>query len=109
MRTKLDAEQERPVPAAQSGEGGPDKLKVKRDRAGRESEGFIVPKGRRSLPVAGESRWREGTLLWLWARLEQVRQILSGLRLELHPTKTRLVELGLGKEGFDPGGRACRK
>jgi group II intron reverse transcriptase/maturase len=33
--------------------------------------------------------------------LAQARQILSGLRLELHPTKTRLVELGLGKEGFD--------
>jgi RNA-directed DNA polymerase len=33
--------------------------------------------------------------------LNQARQILQGLRLELHPTKTRLVELGLGKEGFD--------
>jgi len=35
------------------------------------------------------------------AALEQARQILQGLCLELHPTKTRLVELGLGKEGFD--------
>lgn len=39
------------------------------------------------------------------ARAEQalcrVREIMSGLRLELHPTKTRLVELGLGKEGFE--------
>lgn len=35
------------------------------------------------------------------AALNQARQILRGLRLELHPTKTRLVELGLGKEGFD--------
>jgi len=35
------------------------------------------------------------------AALGQVRQILSRMRLELHPTKTRLVELGLGKEGFD--------
>ena len=35
------------------------------------------------------------------AALARVRQILQGLRLELHPTKTRLVELGLGKEGFD--------
>jgi group II intron reverse transcriptase/maturase len=35
------------------------------------------------------------------AALSQVRQVLQGLRLELHPTKTRLVELGLGKEGFD--------
>lgn len=35
------------------------------------------------------------------AALERVRQVLQDLRLELHPTKTRLVELGLGKEGFD--------
>ncbi len=35
------------------------------------------------------------------AALERVRQILSDLRLELHQTKTRLVELGLGGEGFD--------
>jgi len=35
------------------------------------------------------------------AALGQARQILSGLCLELHPTKTRLVELGLGQEGFD--------
>jgi len=35
------------------------------------------------------------------AALAQVRQILCDLRLELHPTKTRLVELGLGKEGFE--------
>ena len=35
------------------------------------------------------------------AALTRVRQILQGLRLELHPTKTRLVELGLGKEGLD--------
>ena len=33
--------------------------------------------------------------------LDQVRQILQNLRLELHPTKTKVVELGLGKEGFD--------
>jgi RNA-directed DNA polymerase len=33
--------------------------------------------------------------------LEKVRTILSQLRLELHPTKTRLVELGLGQEGFE--------
>lgn len=32
--------------------------------------------------------------------LTQVRAILERLRLQLHPTKTRLVELGLGKEGF---------
>jgi RNA-directed DNA polymerase len=32
--------------------------------------------------------------------LAQVRLILDRLRLQLHPTKTRLVELGLGKEGF---------
>ena len=35
------------------------------------------------------------------AALEQVRQIMTRLRLMLHPTKTRLVELGLGKEGFE--------
>lgn len=33
--------------------------------------------------------------------LEQVRTIMSQLRLELHPAKTRLVELGLGQEGFE--------
>jgi len=33
--------------------------------------------------------------------LERIRGILDGLRLELHPEKTRLVELGVGKEGFD--------
>jgi hypothetical protein len=43
MRTKFDAEQERPVPAAKSGEGGPYKPMAKAERAGRESEGFIVP------------------------------------------------------------------
>jgi RNA-directed DNA polymerase len=35
------------------------------------------------------------------AALAQARQVLQDLRLELHPTKTRLVELGLGKEGFN--------
>ena len=33
--------------------------------------------------------------------LAQVREILGQLRLQLHPTKTRLVELGLGKDGFE--------
>ncbi len=33
--------------------------------------------------------------------LAQLRTILSGLRLQLHPGKTRLVELGLGQEGFE--------
>jgi group II intron reverse transcriptase/maturase len=32
--------------------------------------------------------------------LAQVREILSRLRLQLHPSKTRLVELGLGRAGF---------
>ena len=32
--------------------------------------------------------------------LAKVREIMGLLRLELHPTKTRLVELGLGQEGF---------
>jgi len=35
------------------------------------------------------------------AALAKVREILGQLRLQLHPTKTRLVELGLGKEGFE--------
>ncbi|GAH84093.1 unnamed protein product, partial [marine sediment metagenome] len=35
------------------------------------------------------------------AALETVRSILDRLRLQLHPTKTRLVEIGLGKEGFE--------
>ena len=33
--------------------------------------------------------------------LARLREILGALRLELHPAKTRLVELGIGKEGFD--------
>jgi group II intron reverse transcriptase/maturase len=32
--------------------------------------------------------------------LVKVREIMGSLRLQLHPTKTRLVELGLGKDGF---------
>ena len=32
--------------------------------------------------------------------LAKVQAIMGLLRLQLHPTKTRLVELGLGKEGF---------
>ena len=44
MRTQLDVEQERLVPAAgMSGEGVAYKPTVKGPRAGRESEGFIVP------------------------------------------------------------------
>ena len=31
----------------------------------------------------------------------RVQEILTALRLELHPEKTRVVELGIGKEGFD--------
>src|SRR6267142_5650978 len=53
------------------GVGGPYKPTAKGDRVGRESEGFVVPK----TPA-------------------QVRAILDRLRLQLHPTKTRLVELG---------------
>jgi hypothetical protein len=40
---EFDAEQERPVPGCWSGEGGPYKPMAKAERAGRESEGFIVP------------------------------------------------------------------
>jgi RNA-directed DNA polymerase len=35
------------------------------------------------------------------AALERVREVLARLRLTLHPAKTRLVELGPGKEGFE--------
>jgi len=64
MRRQLGTEQERPVPAAESGEGGPYKPTVKADRAGRESEGFIVPlkpvkAGRGKGPCFGYGRvWR---------------------------------------------------
>jgi len=33
--------------------------------------------------------------------MRRVREIMSSLRLELHPTKTKMVELGLGQEGFE--------
>jgi len=33
--------------------------------------------------------------------LGKVREIMGLLRLQLHPTKTRLVELGLGQDGFE--------
>jgi group II intron reverse transcriptase/maturase len=32
--------------------------------------------------------------------LAKVQEIMGSLRLQLHPTKTRLVELGLGQDGF---------
>src|SRR6185295_7265289 len=32
--------------------------------------------------------------------LAKVREVMGTLRLQLHPTKTRLVELGLGQDGF---------
>lgn len=48
-----------------SGEGAAYKPKVKWRRAGRESEGFIVP----MTPVS-KGRSREGTLLWSWRREE---------------------------------------
>ena len=35
------------------------------------------------------------------AALAKVREILGQLCLQLHPAKTRLVEIGLGKEGFE--------
>ena len=40
---QLDTEQERPSPAAVVRYSGPDKPEAKRGRAGRESEGLIVP------------------------------------------------------------------
>ena len=33
--------------------------------------------------------------------LARVKEVLGSLRLQCHPDKTRLVELGLGKDGFD--------
>lgn len=33
--------------------------------------------------------------------LRRLQEIFAGLRLKLHPEKTRLVETGVGKEGFD--------
>jgi hypothetical protein len=48
-----------------SGDGAAYKPKAKGRRAGRESEGFVVP----ATPVC-KGRSREGTLLWLWPRLE---------------------------------------
>jgi hypothetical protein len=65
MRTQFDAEQERPVPVADVSEDDAYKPKVKERRAGRESEGFIVP----PTPVS-KGRSREGTLLWLWPQRE---------------------------------------
>jgi group II intron reverse transcriptase/maturase len=35
------------------------------------------------------------------AALERVREVMARLRLTLHPAKTKLVELGLGKDGFE--------
>lgn len=35
------------------------------------------------------------------AAMERLQEILGRLRLTLHPTKTRVVELGLGKAGFE--------
>lgn len=35
------------------------------------------------------------------AAMRRLREILGRLRLKLHPSKTRLVELGLGKDGFE--------
>jgi RNA-directed DNA polymerase len=35
------------------------------------------------------------------AALDQARQVLAGLGLELHPGKTRIVDLREGREGFD--------
>jgi group II intron reverse transcriptase/maturase len=32
---------------------------------------------------------------------KRIEKVLAELRLELHPEKTRVVELGVGKEGFD--------
>jgi len=56
---KKVVEQERPYPAAESGEDCAYKAgRLKACRAGRESEGFVVP-----AKACSKTRWREGTLL----------------------------------------------
>ena len=55
-----NAEQERPYLAAKSGKDRAYKAGwLKSSGAGRESEGFVLPRKARS-----KTRWREGTLLW---------------------------------------------
>ncbi len=41
--------------------------------------------------------------------LRRVGEVLTGLGLTLHPVKTRVVNLGEGREGIDFLGFACRK
>jgi hypothetical protein len=56
---KSSVEQERPYPAAESGKDRGHKAGRRKARgAGRESEGFIVPK-----KACKTTRWREGALL----------------------------------------------
>lgn len=56
---KKVVEQERPSPAAESGEDRAYKAgRLKTSGAGRESEGFVVPR-----KACKTTRWREGTLL----------------------------------------------
>ncbi len=56
---KNNAEQERPYQAAESGKDRGYKAgRLKANGAGRESEGFIVPK-----KACKTTRWREGALL----------------------------------------------
>ena len=56
---KKIVEQERPSPAAKSGEDrGYTAGRPKSRGAGRESEGFVVPR-----KACSKTRWREGTLL----------------------------------------------
>ena len=43
---------------------------------------------------------RQGYAAFATGDLAKVQEIMGSLRLQLHPTKTRLVELGLGKDGF---------
>lgn len=59
--TQPDTEQERPVLAATSGEGGSYKPMAKGNRAGRESEGFIVP----LMPVERSDEGRDPALVVL--------------------------------------------
>lgn len=52
----------------------------------RYADDFVVLCRRRSQAVEAQAR---------------IEEILTGLRLTLHPDKTKLCELGIGKEGFD--------
>jgi hypothetical protein len=98
-RTQLDTEQEKPVLAATSGEGGSYKPMAKGNRAGRESEEFIVPlmpversdEGRDPALVMPESRGkRKGMVARPNHPLETRQNSLSGCTLR--PSARRSID-----------------